>query len=134
MPVILLYWFAAQQQTSTCRCHTFHSIYSNFSVKENELTTSFQNPQEMTKKLQKPNNTRKTKIYVFRGLRVNIKKWHLNKKLKNYYYTKLFHTEENSSNISSMKQFILHKRYNAPWANSTNWTRNKLEQHLWTLY
>ena len=33
-----VYWFAALQQTSTCRRHKSHSIYSKFSVEENELT------------------------------------------------------------------------------------------------
>ena len=60
MPVISLYWFAAEQQSSTCRRQKSHSIYSIFSVEENELTPSFQNPQKVAKKLQKPNNARKT--------------------------------------------------------------------------
>ena len=72
MPVILLYWFAAQQQTSTCRHQKSHSIYSKFSLEENELTNSFQNPQEVAKKLQKRNNARKTQVCVFRCLKVNI--------------------------------------------------------------
>ena len=42
-----LYWFAAQQQTSTFRRQKSRSIYSKFSVEENELTLSFQNPQEV---------------------------------------------------------------------------------------
>ena len=50
-------WFAAQQQTSTCRRQKSRSIYSKFSVEENELASSFQNSQEMAKKFQKPNNT-----------------------------------------------------------------------------
>ena len=52
MPVISLYWFAAQQKP--------RSIYSKFSVELSELTPSFQNPQEVAQKLQKPNNTQKT--------------------------------------------------------------------------
>ena len=72
MPVISLYWFAAQQQTSTCRRQKSHSIYSKFSLEENELTNSFQNPQEVAKKLQKRNSARKTQICVFRRLKVNI--------------------------------------------------------------
>ena len=47
MPVISLYWFVAQQQTSTCRRRKSRSIYSKFSVEENELTPSFQDPQEV---------------------------------------------------------------------------------------
>ena len=51
-----MYWFAGQQQTSTCRHEKSRSIYSKISVEQNELTPSFQNPQEVAKKLQKPNN------------------------------------------------------------------------------
>ena len=47
MPVISLYWFAAQQRTSTCRRQKSSSIYSKFSVEESEFTPSFQNPQEV---------------------------------------------------------------------------------------
>ena len=47
MPVILLYWFAAQQQTSTLRRQKSRFIYSKFSVELSELTASFQNPQEV---------------------------------------------------------------------------------------
>ena len=60
MPVILLYWFAAQQQTSTCRRQKSRSIYLKFSVAENDFTPSFQNPHEVALKLKKPNNARKT--------------------------------------------------------------------------
>ena len=44
MPVILLYWFAAHQQTSTLRRQKFRSIYSKCSVELSEITPSFQNP------------------------------------------------------------------------------------------
>ena len=47
MPVISLYWFAAQQQTSTLRRQKYRSIYSKFSVELSELTPRFQNPQEV---------------------------------------------------------------------------------------
>ena len=47
MPVISLYWFAAQQQISTCRRQKSCSIYSRFSVEENELTPGFQKQQEV---------------------------------------------------------------------------------------
>ena len=47
MLVVSLYWFATQEQTGTCRRQKFRSIYSKFSVEENELTPSFQNPQEV---------------------------------------------------------------------------------------
>ena len=43
-----MYWFAAQQQTSTYRRQKSRSIYSKFSVELSELTPSFQNPQEVT--------------------------------------------------------------------------------------
>ena len=59
MPVISLHWFTAQQQTSTCRRQKSRSINSKFSVEENELTPSFQKPQEAAKNLQNP-NPRKT--------------------------------------------------------------------------
>ena len=42
MPVISVYWFAG-----TCRQQKFGSIYSKFNVEENELTPTFQNPQEV---------------------------------------------------------------------------------------
>ena len=47
MPVISLYRFAAQQQTSTLRRQKSCYIYSKFSVELSELTPSFQNPQEV---------------------------------------------------------------------------------------
>ena len=47
MPVISVYWFAAEQQTSTCSRQKSSSIYSKFSAEENELTPSFQKEQEM---------------------------------------------------------------------------------------
>ena len=47
MPVISLYWFAAQQITSTYRRQKSCSIYWKFSVEWSELTRSFQNPLEV---------------------------------------------------------------------------------------
>ena len=44
MLVILLYWFPAQQQTSTLRRQKSRCIYSKFSVELSELTPSFPNP------------------------------------------------------------------------------------------
>ena len=38
MPVISLYWFAVQQQTSTSRRQKSSSVYSKFSVEQSELT------------------------------------------------------------------------------------------------
>ena len=52
MSVTSLYWFAAQQQTSTYRRQKSRSIYSKFSVERRQLIPSFQNPQEVAKKLQ----------------------------------------------------------------------------------
>ena len=40
-------WFAAQRQTSTYGCQKSRTIYPEFSVEWNELTTSFQNAQEV---------------------------------------------------------------------------------------
>ena len=47
MPVISMYWFAAQQQTSTLRRQKSRSIYSKFSAELSELTASFQNLHEV---------------------------------------------------------------------------------------
>ena len=60
MPAISLYWFATQQQISTCRRQKSCSIYLKFDVEWSELTPSFQNPQEVAQKLEKPNNAQKT--------------------------------------------------------------------------
>ena len=59
MLVTFLYWFAAQQQTRTCRHQKSHSIFSKFIVEETESIPSFQNPQTVTKKMEKPNKARK---------------------------------------------------------------------------
>ena len=56
MPVISVYWFPAQQHTITYRRQKPQSIYSKFSVEENELSPSFQNIEENASKLQNPNN------------------------------------------------------------------------------
>ena len=40
-PVILLYWFAAQQQTSTLRCQKHACLYSKFKAQSDELSPSF---------------------------------------------------------------------------------------------
>ena len=47
MPVISLYWFAAQQETSTCRRRKSYSTYSKFSVEMSELAPSFENLEEV---------------------------------------------------------------------------------------
>ena len=46
-PAISLYWFAAQQQTSSHSCQKSHFIYSKFSAEWNELTPSVQKPREV---------------------------------------------------------------------------------------
>ena len=43
MSVILVYWFAVQKQTTTCRRQKSGSIYSKFCLEENEIAPSFQN-------------------------------------------------------------------------------------------
>ena len=40
MPIILLFWFAAQLQTSTGRRQKYGSSYSKFTVEFNEVTPS----------------------------------------------------------------------------------------------
>ena len=85
MPVISLYWFAAQQ-TSTLRHQKSHSIYSKFSVELSELTPNFQNPQEVASKLQKPNNAPKTQIYIFCSQRVKARVTDLQKYLKTSFF------------------------------------------------
>ena len=82
MPVISLYWYAAQDQTSTLRRQKFRSIYSKFRVDLSEFTPSFLNRQEVAEKLQKPNNARKAYLYVFRGLRVKARVANLQKYIK----------------------------------------------------
>ena len=59
MPVISLRWFAAKQQISLCRRQQSHSIDWKVSVRENEVTPSFRNTQEVAKKLGEPNNAPK---------------------------------------------------------------------------
>ena len=46
MPVILLYWFAAQEETSTCTREKSSSFYAKFSLKYNEVTPGFLNQEE----------------------------------------------------------------------------------------
>ena len=47
MPVILMYRFAAQQESGTCRSKKSGSIYSIFSVEGSELFPSFPNAKEV---------------------------------------------------------------------------------------
>ena len=56
MPVISLYWFAAQHETGTYQRKKSRSIYSKLSMEWSELTPSFQNLQEVALILQKQNN------------------------------------------------------------------------------
>ena len=78
--VILLCWFAAQQQTSSCR------RLQSYSILHYKVTLTSQNPGELTKRLQKPNNARKRKIYVFRGLRVKALVTNLQNYPKQYFF------------------------------------------------
>ena len=50
MPLILLYWFGAQQQTSTFRPQKCGCFYVKFSAESNELGLIFQKQQEVAKK------------------------------------------------------------------------------------
>ena len=68
--VISQYWFAAQQ-TSTLRRQNSGSFYSEVSVEWNEFIATIWMKQEMAQNCKKPNNVRKTYIYVFCGLIVN---------------------------------------------------------------
>ena len=56
MTVISLYWFAAQKQTSKLRTQNSHAIYSKFSLKLSEPTSSFQKLQQVASKLQNLKN------------------------------------------------------------------------------
>ena len=47
-----------------------HILLSRFNVESNDYVPSFYKKQEVAWKLEKPNNPRKKKTYVFRGLRV----------------------------------------------------------------
>ena len=49
-------WFAAQQETTTCRSKRCHDVYLKLSLQENEFILTFQSLQEVAQKLQKPNN------------------------------------------------------------------------------
>ena len=60
MLAISLYWFAVEQQTNTFRNQKTQSIYSKFSLEENNFTPCFQNLQEVTWKLQNPKSAQKT--------------------------------------------------------------------------
>ena len=50
MLVILVYWFAAQEQISKYIRQKSRSIFWTFSVEENELIPSFENPLELVQK------------------------------------------------------------------------------------
>ena len=63
MLVLSLYWFAAQQETSTFLL----TIQCRIEI----LLLASKKKQEVAQKLHKPNITQKTQIYVLHGLRVN---------------------------------------------------------------
>ena len=71
MQPISLYWFAAQQQTSTLRGQKCDLFYVKFSAKFNELSLFFKKQQEVAEKWLKLNYSGKTPIGVIRTLRVN---------------------------------------------------------------
>ena len=56
---ILLYWFAAQQQTSTSRRQKFDLFDPKFSSEFNKLILTFQEQQEIAKKWLKQKQSRK---------------------------------------------------------------------------
>ena len=70
IPIILLYMFAAQHQTSKLRCQNYVWFCSKFNVQSDELSPSFQNLQEVVQNLRKPNSCWKMYIYIILGLRV----------------------------------------------------------------
>ena len=48
MPVISVYWLAAQQQTNKSKRRNYGSIYSSFCLEENQLSPSFQKRYEVS--------------------------------------------------------------------------------------
>ena len=62
MQPILIYWFAAQQQTSTSRRQKFDLFYPKFSSKFNELSRKLRKQQEVAKKGLKLKQSRKPHI------------------------------------------------------------------------
>ena len=50
MPPILLYWFAAQQQTSTLRLQKYGFFYVKFSTEYNGFGLFFEKQQKVSKK------------------------------------------------------------------------------------
>ena len=65
------YWFAAQQQTSTCRRQKFALFYPEFTPEFNELSLMFWTRQEVAKKWVKLKQSRKPYICDIRRLRIN---------------------------------------------------------------
>ena len=68
----MLYWFAAQQQTSIPRPQKFDLLYSKFSPDFNEFSPAFQNQQEVAKKWLTLKQSRKPHVCGIRRLRVNV--------------------------------------------------------------
>ena len=48
-----MYWFAAQQQTSTLRHQKYARFYSKFNVQSGELTSSFPKLKEVAQNVKK---------------------------------------------------------------------------------
>ena len=67
----MLYWFAAQQQTSTSTRQKFDLFYPKLSPDLNEVSRAFQNQQEVAKKWLKLKQSRKPHICGIRRLSVN---------------------------------------------------------------
>ena len=67
----MLYWFAAQQQTSRSRRQKFDLFYLKFSAEFNELSLKFLKRQEVAKTWLELKQSRKPQICGIRGLRVN---------------------------------------------------------------
>ena len=69
--IVLLYWFAAQQQSSTLRQQKFPSFYSKFNARSDELNLGLYKSKEFVQKMKKLNSSLKTQINNIRFLRLN---------------------------------------------------------------
>ena len=67
----MLYWFAAQQQTSTSGRPKFDFFYPKVSAEFNELSLKLQKQLEVVKRSPKRKQSRKRHICGIQGLRVN---------------------------------------------------------------
>ena len=71
MPPVSLYWFAAQQQTSTVRPQKYGCFYVKFSAESNGFGLFFLKQQEVAKKWLRRKQSVKPPDGVVRRLRVN---------------------------------------------------------------